>query len=270
MNAWTTGATATAATVTLQASPAASGTPTFSFGCGKSDGTSSCDLGAVDPLSAHRQLQAQLTVPVTASAVTSVSLTATGTATQLPKPAKADAAIAVTAPRTSVTTQPTPAAPPPAPPSEPPLTPPSAPSLAPPPVPLPSPAPPMTITSPLPAGSLAGIPSAGPVPAQSQAGNAAGLFPTVNPSPALGFPTVGGASRIADISALPEGASVANAQLAGLAALTLAFVLAVTRLSIRRSGQQTASQADPGTESETETDSKPTDSKPGSTDKAAT
>jgi len=247
VNAWTTGATAAAATVKLQASPAASGTPTFSFGCGKSDGTSSCDLGAVDPRSAHRQLQAQLTVPVTASAVKSVSLTATGTATQLPKAAKAAAAVDITAPRTSATTPPTPTAPPLAPPLAlppaplPPLTP------LPPAAPLPSPAPPMTITSPLPVGSLPGIPSADPAPAQSQAGNAAGLFPTLNPSPALGFPRVGGASRIADISALPEGASVVNAQLAGLAALTLAFVLSVTRLSIRRSAKQGTSQSDPDT-----------------------
>jgi hypothetical protein len=59
-----------------------------------------------------------------------------------------------------------------------------------------------------------------------------------------------GVSRVADTSALPEGASVVNAQLAGLAALALAFVLAVTRLSIRRSAGQAAGQAadQPGTE----------------------
>ena len=62
---------------------------------------------------------------------------------------------------------------------------------------------------------------------------------------------MGGANRIADTSALPEGASVVNAQLAGLAALALAFVLAVTRMSLRRSANQNASQAadEPGPES---------------------
>jgi hypothetical protein len=227
----------------LQASPAASGTPKFSFGCGKSDGTSSCDLGAVDPESAHRQLQAQLTVPVIASAVKSVSLTVTGTSTQLPKAAKASVAVAITAPGTPAATQPALAGPPPAP-------------LP----PLPPPLPPMTVTSPLPVGSLPGIPSVGPVPpvgpvpTQSQAGSAAGLFPAVSPSPTPGSTGERGAIGMADTSALPEGASVVSAQLAGLAALALAFVLAVTRLSIRRPAKQSDSQ--PGTESgpDTETD----------------
>jgi hypothetical protein len=39
---------------------------------------------------------------------------------------------------------------------------------------------------------------------------------------------------MANTSALPEGAPVVGAQLAGLVALALAFVVAVTRLSIRR------------------------------------
>jgi len=121
----------------------------------------------------------------------------------------------------------------------------------------------VTVTSPVPVGSLPGIPSTGPAPTRSQAGNAAGLFPTLNPSPALGFPGVGGARRIADTSALPEGASVLNAQLAGLAALVLAFALAVTRLSIRHSAKQAAGQPDPGTE----TDGKPRDDRPGTGDK---
>jgi hypothetical protein len=118
----------------------------------------------------------------------------------------------------------------------------------------------MTIPSPLPVGSLPGIPSTGPgapgapgSPAdpagpanpagtQTKPGSAAGLFPTVNPSPS----TIGkaGASRVADTSALPEGAAIVNAQLAGLAALALAFVLAVTRVSIRRPANQ-AEQAKP-------------------------
>jgi hypothetical protein len=216
-------------------------------------------LGAVDPLSAHRQLQAQLTVPLTASAVKSVSLTVTGTATALPNAAKASAAVAITAPTTSApkTSAPTTSAT-------------AQPTSAGPPLgPLPPPAPPMTVTSPLPAGSLPGIPSIGPAPTQSQPGNAAGLFPTVDPSPGLGFPTVGGANRIADTSALPEGASVVNAQLAGLAALALAFVLAVTRMSLRRSANQNASQAadEPGPESSPDTGAT---TEPGTDDKTAT
>jgi hypothetical protein len=249
----------------LQASPAASGTPKFSFGCGKSDGTSSCGLGAVDPGSTHRQLQAQVTVPVTASAVNSVSLTVTGTAAQLPKAAKVSAAVAITAPKTPATT-PTSATAQPAQPA--PGTPPLAPQ------PPPAPLPPMTVTSPLPVGSLPGIPAAdpgpvpGPVPTPSQSGDAAGLFPTLNPSPQptpqLGFPTAGGASRISDISALPEGASVANAQLAGLAALALAFILTVTRLSIRRPAKQPAGNSGSATETGRKPDDKPgTDGKPG-------
>jgi len=266
VSAWTTGATATAATIKLRASPPGGGTPSFSFGCGKSDGTSACDLGAVDPQSARRQLQAQLTVPVTASAVKSVSLTVTGTAPALPKAAEASASVAITAPGTAATTQTPRATPPQAP----------QPSLAP--LPPQAPQPPMTVTSPLPVGSLPGLPSvglppagfppAGPGATQSQTGSAAGLFPTVNPSPTLGFPSAGG-SRAADTSALPEGASVVNAQLAGLAALALAFVLAVTRLSIRRpagpvAGQPGTEAGQPGTEPgrDTEESKKPGTDKP--------
>jgi hypothetical protein len=258
VSAWTTGATATAATITLQASPAGGGTASFSFGCGKSDGASSCDLGAVDPQSAHRQLQAQLTVPATAAAVKSVSLTVTGTAPALPKAAKASASVAITAPGTAATAPTAPTAP---------ATPPQAPqpSLAP--LPPQAPQPPMTVTSPLPVGSLPGLPFAGlppagfppagfppvsPVTTPSQGGSAAGLFPTVNPSPPLGFPSAGGASRAADTSALPEGASVANAQLAGLAALALAFVLALTRLSIRRPAGHAAPAGQGGDQAGTE------------------
>ena len=112
----------------------------------------------------------------------------------------------------------------------------------------------MTVTSPLPVGSLPGLPAigpppdlpvTGPPPPQGQAGNTAGLFPTISPSPTPDFPREAGASRIADSAALPEGASTVNAQLAGLAALALAFGLAVTRLSIRRRERQPADQPGP-------------------------
>ena len=193
--AWMTGGNVPDATIRLQATPA-SAIPGFSFGCGSFDGTSSCDLGAVDAKSAPRQLQAQVTVPATATSVTSVSLTVIGSAAHLPKDPKATAAITITDP---------------------------------------SPAP-ITQVSPLPVGSLPGIPGVTPAPSPSLSpgGNAAGLFPTVEPSPSPDASQKAGARAVANTSALPEGAPVVGAQLIGLAALGLAFVLAVTRLSIRR------------------------------------
>jgi hypothetical protein len=98
------------------------------------------------------------------------------------------------------------------------------------------------------------------------------LFPTLSPTP--GGTRQVGASRVADTSALPEGASVVNAQLAGLAALALAFLLAVTRLSIRRPAKQSAGQPGAESPSDTEAGSRPdaqrrpdADSRPGTEDK---
>ncbi len=92
--------------------------------------------------------------------------------------------------------------------------------------------------------SLPSIPSVSPT--LSQGGNAGGLFPTINAARAKDPAQRTGKTRsrpVADTSALPEGASVVGAQLAGLAALAVAFVLAVTRLSIRRHpGQAKAAQ----------------------------
>jgi hypothetical protein len=77
---------------------------------------------------------------------------------------------------------------------------------------------------------------------------------------------VGGSSRFADVSALPEGASVVGAQLAGLAALALAFLLAVTRLSIRHPARQVegqdAGQPRPEPGPDTEEGSNPGNGKP--------
>jgi hypothetical protein len=190
VSAWTTGGNIPDAIIRLQATHG-SGKPEFSFGCGTYDGTSSCDLGAVDAKSAERQLQAQLTVPVTASTITSATLTVIGSAAYLPKDPKAYATVTIT----------------------------------------PSPAPEI-VTSPLPVGSLPGIPAASPT--LSPGGNAAGLFPTLEPSPTPSSTQKASTRPVANTSALPEGASVVGAQLLGLAALGLAFVLAVTRLSIRR------------------------------------
>jgi hypothetical protein len=84
-------------------------------------------------------------------------------------------------------------------------------------------------------------------PTLSPSGNAAGLFPTLQPKPTTSTvpPAAKAVTRpVANTSALPEGAPVVGAQLAGLAALALAFVLAVTRLSIRRRPTQTPPAAD--------------------------
>jgi hypothetical protein len=217
--------------VRLRATPTVGGAPGFSFGCGSDDGTSSCALGTVDAKSAHRQLQAQLTVPVTAATVKSVSLTAIGSAATLATDPKASAAIAVTTP-TAAAAKPTSA----------------------------SPQTPETVTAPLPVGSLPNIPAASPT--LSPGGNAAGLFPTLSPggSAAGLFPTLdpkptptpisvqkADGRPVADTTALPEGAPIADAQIAGLAALALAVALAVTRLSIRRRPGTAKAGPEPGT-----------------------
>lgn len=69
---------------------------------------------------------------------------------------------------------------------------------------------------------------------------------------------------IANTAALPEGAPIIGAQVAGLLALALAFVLAVTRLSIRRrpaakpdSAADPANGAKPGTDADPATVARP-------------
>jgi hypothetical protein len=72
-------------------------------------------------------------------------------------------------------------------------------------------------------------------------GNAAGLFPTINPSSSVPSSSPASGTRpsrdphaetAADASAL--AIPVTGAQIAGLAALAVAFGLAVTRVSVRR------------------------------------
>ena len=210
ISAWTTGGNLPDATLQLQATPADGGTPGFSFGCGKDDGTSSCDLGPLDATAPQRQLQAQLTTPVTASTVTSVRLTVTGSTANLSKDPIASATVTLTAPPTPKTS-PTPAKSPTSP-----LTTPI----------------PVSITSALPVGSLPSIPPPGS--RLNPGGNAANLFPTLDPKPAPSSADKARTRPFANTSALPESAPIVGGQLAGLAALALAFVLAVTRLSIRR------------------------------------
>jgi hypothetical protein len=199
VSAWTQGGNVPDATVRLVAAPA-NLTPKFSFGCGSNDGTASCDLGVVDAKSSQRALQARVTVDATASAVTSVQLTAVASAAHLPKEPTASVTVTVTAAPAGVGT-------------------------------------PVTSASPLPVGNLPYLSSARPT--LSPGGNAAGLFPALTPSasdPASGTHGARKASArtVANTSALPLGAPVAGAQLVGLGVLALAFVLTVTRLSIRR------------------------------------
>ena len=92
--AWVTGGNVPDVKIQLLATNSVTGSASFSFGCGNSDRTPSCDLGAVDATSAQRQLQAQAAVPLTAD-VSSVSLTATASAANLHTDPKASASIAV-------------------------------------------------------------------------------------------------------------------------------------------------------------------------------
>lgn len=239
---WTTGGNVPDASLQLQATPASGGAPGFSFGCAHGNGTSACDLGAVDANSAPRQLRAQLTVPVTASSVTSVRLVVIGIAAHMTTAPEATATVTITAP---------PAAPARAPATRAPAT--QAPAAQAPPPQAPSaqgagtqnltaqnlanvPAPPAVVASPLPVGSLPGIPAVSPTLTPGAGGNAASLFPSLDPAPGTGTPSAKKPRTrpLADTSALPEGGSAVDAQLAGLAALGLAFVLALTQVSIRR------------------------------------
>ena len=211
VSAWTKGGNVRDAIVRLVIAPS-SLSPRFSFGCGSHDGTASCDLGEIAAQSVRRELQAQVVVPITATTVTAVRLEVMASAAHLPKDPAASATVSVKA----------------------------------------APAPgtgsgggvgvggsgggTTTTTSPLPVGSLPFVDT--PSATLSPGGNAAGLFPTVSPSPdsSPNAPAQqkAKARTVANTSALPLGAPVVGAQLIGLSVLALAFILAVTRLSIRR------------------------------------
>ena len=200
----------------------------------------------MDAKSAQRQLQAESMVPSTASTVKSVRLTVIGSAASLPKDPKASATVAIKG--SAAVAQPTPS------------------------------------TSPLPVGTLPGVPLTNPSTGAtlSPGGNASGLFPTLKPSPtpssspssSPGSAFNAKARQAADTSALPESAPVVGAQLAGLAALLVAFVLAVTRFSIRRrpapatAGQAAASAAGPAAAKATDAESSDTAKSAKSADSA--
>ena len=188
-------------------------TPEYSFGCGSYDGTQSCDLGSVFSGSIARQVIASMAIPASDKAVTSVELTATESATDLSTNPAASVSLAVGSGTAG-----------------------SSSSGA-------SPSDPATGTgtdgstvSQLPVGSLPAIGGNGSTSSISPGGNAAGLFPTINSSqdPSSGQEPGESARQAADSEALPIGTPVIDAQLLGLGALAVAFLLAVTRLSVRR------------------------------------
>ncbi|MGH3270169.1 MAG: hypothetical protein ACRDN1_14115 [Trebonia sp.] len=189
VGAWTVGGNVPDAKIQLQSS-AGAGVPTFSFGCASGDGTSACDLGAVDATSAQRQFQAEVTVPLTATTVTAVSLTVSGSAAGLATDPAASASVVVLASAS-----------------------PTAASLS-------------SLSTMAPPGVAA------PTPTVSAGGSAANLFPTVAP----GSAQAEGETPVANVSPLSGGTPISMevAEGGGLAALGVAMLLAVTRLSIRR------------------------------------
>jgi len=192
VGAWTVGGNVPDAKIQLGATTGA-GAPVFTFGCGTGNGTSVCDLGAVDASSTQRQLQAEVTVPVTATTITALSLTVTGTAASLTLAPVASASLAVLAPSSPVGANLTPV-------------------------------------------SNAPIGVAAPTTTASPGGSAAGLFPAVGPGASSGSTPVANVSPLG--GGTPLGSTVA--EIGGLAALAVAGLLAMTRLSFRRPGARPA------------------------------
>lgn len=215
VSVWTMYGSAADVTVKLSAAPS-SQHGTFTLGCGSGNGSSTCDIGSVDNTSAARQLQAQITVGASDTSVTAASLTATGTATYAKSFPASSASVAETTPPSN-----------------------------------PSPHPSNSgggvgngsggggggsQSTQLPVGNI--FPSLnGNGSSVSNGGSVGGLFPTINPSatPASNHSQsrrVLAGEPAADVVSL--GTPVVGAQVVGLIALALAFVLAVTRLSLRR------------------------------------
>jgi hypothetical protein len=224
VSVWEENGSVSGVKLTLAATPT-SQEAKFSIGCGKQDGTAACDLGTVDyPASTARQLQAQIAVASSAKSVTSVTLTASAAATDVKTNPAAAATVSVTA----------------APSSSPSGSPHSSSSSKPSTSSGSTTTTPAGITSTLPVGTLPSLNGSGSS-YLSTGGNASGLFPTINPSsepsPSAGTKpstTDPAAEPAADTTTLPLGTPVVGAQIAGLGALAIAFVLAVTRLSLRR------------------------------------
>jgi hypothetical protein len=213
----TQGGSASNVTVTLTSQPS-SQKPKFTSGCAKGNGAATCTISSVSDKQSV-SLQAQIPVAANASSVSSVKLTATAavaTKDTWTPPAAAET-VAVTAASSS-----------------------SSPSAS------------GSHSSSPPSSSTVGTTpidlGLGPQPSDNGvsssligAGNAAGLFPDIQPSPtpspASGFQVNGdprnNASPVSS-SALTLGTKVLPAQVAGLIALALALLLTMTRLSRRR------------------------------------
>jgi hypothetical protein len=197
-------------TVALTAQPSGQ-KPKFTSGCAKGAGTASCAVSTVSdkqPVS----LKAQIPVAASATSVTSVKLIATASIVTTEKwtPPSAAETVGVTAASASPAKSPAGSSP--------------------------------AGVSPGGALPLGPIPSLNGVFSQLiGAGNAAGLFPAINPSatpsPSAGSQAPGGQRESRPVSGSSAIAFVQpglTGQVAGLIALAVAILLTVTRLSLRK------------------------------------
>ncbi|HEX6453873.1 MAG TPA: hypothetical protein VF060_30980 [Trebonia sp.] len=199
VSVYTTGADATNVSVGVSAAPAGQHA-SFDFGCGAQNGSTACGLGQVNAAARPRQVQAQISVPATSSA-TSVRLTATVSADHLPVKPQASVTVTVAAGAGA-------------------------------------PIPPVNFLTDAVFRNASYLPAIGPNlsktgTALSPGGNASGLFPELVPGAQSQSPN-GTASRTRNTVALASaGLPEVNAQIAGVAALALALLLAAVP-SLRR------------------------------------
>ena len=192
VSVYTTGADATNVSVGVSAAPAGQ-RGSFDFGCDGQNGTAACKLGQVNAGAKIRQVQAQTVVPATSSA-TSVRLTATVSADHLPVKPQASVMVTVAAGTDA-------------------------------------PTPPVNYLTDAVFRNATYLPVVGAnLPkggnTLSPGGNASGLFPELMPGTHSQSPN-GTASRARNTVALAsDDLSVVNAQIAGVAALALALLLA--------------------------------------------
>ena len=196
VGAWTEGGNVPDARVQLQ-STAGAGAPAFTFGCAAGNGTSACDLGAVDSGAAQRLFLAAVSVPLTTS-LNAVSLTVSASAAGLATIPAASASVTLSAPGTPAAG----------------VSSPVLPGIS--------------------AGGNA-FPSPTMSPGGDAAGLFPALAPSA--TPAAPSAKAGKESPAANVSALHNGGSPGGMKVAdavGLGALTVAVFLALTRMSFRR------------------------------------
>ena len=208
---------ASGVSVALTAQPS-SQKPEFTSGCTKGDGTASCTVSSVTATQ-PANLHAQIAVASNATSVTSVTLTATASIASTAKwtPPAAAGTTSVTSAASAAAHSTAKAS--------------TAKASS------------ASSAASLPALSVGAVPNLNAVASQLiSAGNAAGLFPAIDPS------ATPSASQVADppqagqqdpgalITASPvsAGSPIYTAQVAGLIALGLAIMLTVTRLSRRK------------------------------------